>query len=85
MSDFSLRGRYVVRITPADVGRRVSVRARVGEDAGGPQFTDAVGTLESWSDGILVIRRRDGQRTEVDEVAMVAGKTLPPPPTLPRG
>ena len=80
MSDFGLRGRYVVRITPADIGSRVSVRARTGEDVEGPQFTDTLGTLEYWEDGVLWIRRRDGRLSGVNEGTMVAGKTLPPAP-----
>ena len=75
-----LGGHHVVRITPADVGSRVSVRARTGEDATGPRFTDALGVLESWQHGVLSIRRRDGDLVEVVEDLVVAGKVLPHPP-----
>lgn len=71
---------YVVRITPDDVGSRVSVRSRTGEDAEGPRFTDALGVLEAWEAGILRIRRRDGEHVEVAEALLVAGKVLPGPP-----
>lgn len=80
ISQPGLRGRYVVRISPRDVGRRVSVRARIGQDAHGPQFSDTLGVLESWRDGVLCIRRREGTVAEVREASLVAGKTLPPPP-----
>ncbi len=81
MNDRSARlgGRYVVRITPEDVGERVSVRSRIQADDAGPQFTDTLGILESWQSGTLRIRRRDGSLAEVAEPAMVAGRILPPP------
>lgn len=80
MSGPRMGGRHVVRITPADVGSRVSVRSRIGEDGRGPRYTDALGVLEAWEHGVLRIRRRDGELVEVAESALVAGKTLPPPP-----
>lgn len=79
-----MRARYVVRITPDDVGQRVSVRAWLedaAEAAGGPTHTDAIGTLESWQDGVLAIRRKDGTLTTIDEASLVAGKLVPPAPT----
>lgn len=75
-----LTSRFVVRITPADVGRRVSVRSALGEDDDGPRYTDTLGDLESWNDGKLAIRRRDGWVIEVAETSLVAGKIVPPPP-----
>lgn len=80
MSGPRIHGRYVVRITPADVGSRVSIRSRVGQDEDGPRFTDVLGHLESWADGVLVVRRRDDSTVELREAAIVAGKVLPPPP-----
>ncbi|OIV37373.1 hypothetical protein BIV57_11540 [Mangrovactinospora gilvigrisea] len=70
-----------MRITGSDVGRRVSVRRvlEVGPE-GRPVFGDVVGELLSWTDGRLAVRRRDGAVVEVDERALVAGKTVPPPP-----
>jgi hypothetical protein len=68
--------RLVVSITPSDVGRRVSLRRRL--PTGG--YTDVVGVLESWSDGRLVVRRRDGERVEIAEDTLAAGKVVPPPP-----
>ncbi|CAN5202117.1 hypothetical protein BH23ACT9_BH23ACT9_00780 [soil metagenome] len=83
-----MRARYVIHITPADVGQRVSIRSWLADAAErdeGPYHTDALGTLESWDDGWLSIRRRDGSLVTVDEALMVAGKLLPPPPaTRPR-
>src|SRR5262245_55207179 len=67
---------YIVSITPADAGRRVSVRSRT-DDA---MLTDVVGDLLEWTDGVLRIRRRDGSIAEVAEDRLVAGKAGPPPP-----
>jgi hypothetical protein len=71
----------VVRITPDDVGRRVSVRRRL--DA--TMLSDVVGHLLSWSDGVLRIERRDGTVTEVAAVDLVAAKVVPPAPARREG
>lgn len=77
---FSGEARPNIRITPADVGKRVSVR-RVTEIAEGrPVFSDAVGVLTSWSGGVLIITRRDGQAVHIAESSVVAGKVVPPAP-----
>lgn len=68
--------RYARSIGPGDVGRRVSVRRRLAE--GG--LSDAVGVLESWADGLLHVRRRDGSVVAIAEDALVAGKVVPPAP-----
>jgi hypothetical protein len=67
--------RLVVAITPADVGQRVTVR-RV--ETGG--FRDAVGVLESWTGGVLILRKRDGTTVEIAENSMVAAKIVASPP-----
>lgn len=70
------RARFEISITSDDVGRRVSTRRRLPDG----RFTDAVGVLESWRDGLLIVRRRDGSVAEVPEDALVAGKVVPPAP-----
>ncbi|MBX6384885.1 MAG: hypothetical protein IRZ07_18265 [Microbispora sp.] len=67
--------RLVVTITPADVGRRVTTRRAV---PGG--FRDAVGVLETWSGGVLTIRKRDGSLVEIAEDTLVAAKVVPAAP-----
>ena len=69
-----------VRIGPSDVGSRVTVRHALPDPGDGPSTSDVVGVLESWTDGVLAVRRRDGTLTEVDEVALVAAKVIPPAP-----
>ncbi|MER5211164.1 GNAT family N-acetyltransferase [Streptomyces sp. NPDC002838] len=83
--EISSTGRLVVRITTADVGKRVSVR-RLGEPgASDEKFTDTVGVLTSWNDGVLLITRRDGETVRIPESALVAGKVVPPAPARRRG
>lgn len=82
-----MRARYVIRITPADVGQRVSVRAWLddaAESEGGPVHTDAIGLLVAWQDATLTIRRKDGTLTQIDEASLVAAKLVPPAPQRPR-
>ncbi|MFJ9099901.1 GNAT family N-acetyltransferase [Streptomyces sp. NPDC102405] len=83
--EISAAGRLVVRISAADVGKRVSVRRL--DDTGGPRqnFTDTVGVLTSWDDGVLMITRRDGERVRIPESALVAGKVVPAEPARRRG
>lgn len=71
-----MRARGVVRITPADTGARVTIRSRIPQPGGGPSMTDTVGTLESWSDGVLRIRRKTGDIVELDETLLVAARTI---------
>lgn len=76
--------RYVVRIGPADIGRRVSVRFRIPGGPGQPSASDAVGMLRSWDGGRLAVERRDGTVTIVDESDLLAGRVVDPPPQRPR-
>jgi N-acetylglutamate synthase len=74
---------YVIRITPADVGRRVSVRSRLVAGPGEPSSTDTVGRLVDWTDDVLTIVKRDGSRARVAVADLLAGKTIPEPPPRP--
>ncbi|MEU0332713.1 GNAT family N-acetyltransferase [Streptomyces sp. NPDC006193] len=83
--EISATGRLEVRITPADVGKRVSVR-RLGEPgATREKFTDTVGVLTSWDEGVLMITQRDGRSVRIPETSLVAGKTVPAAPARRRG
>ena len=83
--EFTAGGRLEVRITPSDVGKRVSVRQLTGGGAGTEKFTDTVGVLTSWDDGVLVITRRTGESVHIPESALVAGKVVPAAPARRRG
>ncbi|MGW3247684.1 GNAT family N-acetyltransferase [Streptomyces sp. NPDC001070] len=78
--DFTAGGRPEVRITPSDVGKRVSVRRIAEIVEGRPVFADAVGLLTSWDEGVLLVTRRDGQTVRIAESALVAGKIVPGAP-----
>ena len=83
--EISAHFRLELRVTPADVGKRVSVR-RLRKDAPeGEKFTDTVGVLTSWDDGVLLITRRSGESVRIPESALVAGKVVPAAPARRRG
>ncbi|WP_089098950.1 GNAT family N-acetyltransferase [Streptomyces hyaluromycini] len=84
--EISAAGRFEVRITAADVGKRVSVRRLTGNGVATEKFTDTVGVLTSWDDdGMLTITRRDGETVRIPESALVAGKVVPAAPARRRG
>jgi hypothetical protein len=73
-----MRARLAITITPDDIGRRVTVRARYhGPDA---RAVDVVGVLVAWSDGQLTIIRRDGEQRHVAERDLLAAKVVPDVP-----
>nr|WP_202521794.1 GNAT family N-acetyltransferase [Streptomyces sp. SID5614] len=74
-----------VRITPADVGKRVSVRRRTDSGGTGVEFTDVVGVLTSWNDGVVSITRKSGESVHIVESSLVAGKVVPAAPARRRG
>ena len=78
--DFSGAARLELRITPADVGKRVSVRQLTAIVDGHPTFTDTVGVLASWDEGVVYITRRTGESVRIAASALVAGKVVPPAP-----
>ncbi|NKI39993.1 GNAT family N-acetyltransferase [Streptomyces physcomitrii] len=82
---FATSGRLVVRITRADVGKRVSVRSLEDPSEGPERFTDTVGVLTSWDEGVLHLTRKSGESVRIAESALVAGKVVPPAPARGRG
>lgn len=60
------------------VGRRVSLRRRVGTRDGRPLYTDAVGELSVDGAELVVHTRRGPVRVDPDTV--VAVRVVPPPP-----
>ena len=81
-----MRSRLEVRITPADVGSRVSVRTRIPQEhPAGPSTTDTLGYLLAWTDEELTIQRRNGDVVRVATADLLAGKVLPGPPPQRRG
>jgi ribosomal protein S18 acetylase RimI-like enzyme len=82
---FVASGRLEVRITPADVGKRVSVRMRARPEDHPARFTDTVGVLSAWEGGVLSVTRRDGRVARLPASEMVAAKVVPEAPPRPRG
>ncbi|MFF3936522.1 GNAT family N-acetyltransferase [Streptomyces phaeofaciens] len=83
--EFSAAGRLEVRISVADVGKRVSVRRLTEPGVTEGKFTDTVGVLTSWDDAVLVITRKSGESVRIDESSLVAGKVVPSAPARRRG
>ncbi|MFD8730938.1 MULTISPECIES: GNAT family N-acetyltransferase [Streptomyces] len=83
--EFTMGGRLEVRITPADVGKRVSVRRRTEKAGAGAEFTDTVGVLTSWDEGVVAITRKSGESVHIAESSLVAGKVVPAAPARRRG
>ncbi|MER7399393.1 GNAT family N-acetyltransferase [Streptomyces sp. NPDC000151] len=83
--EFTTGGRLEVAITPADVGKRVSVRRLAEPGTSTERFTDTVGVLTSWDDGVLSITRRTGEEVRIMESTLVAGKVVPAAPARRRG
>jgi hypothetical protein len=78
----SMRYRLVVRVTAADVGKRVTIRWRPAELEGSSKWmTDVLGILEEADDQFFKVRRgRDGQLIEIPRERALAGKVVPPAP-----
>jgi len=75
-----MRCRLEVRLTPADVGKRVVIRWRPGP-ADSKQMTDVLGILEQADAGTFAVRTRDGTLVTIPAGRALAGKVvLPPPP-----
>lgn len=49
------------------------------------KFTDTVGVLTSWDDGVLLITRKDGETVRIPESSLVAAKVVPAAPARRRG
>lgn len=70
---------------PHTVGQRVVVRRLVrGETGptGGPAFTDLLGVMETWADGVTTIRDAEGAVTAIAVGDIVSGKPVPPRPSV---
>ena len=78
-----MRYRLEVRLTSADVGKRVVVRWRPGP-ADSKQVTDVLGILEQADAGSFAVRTRDGKLVVIPAGRALAGKVVPPPPARQR-
>jgi len=76
----SVRYRLDVRLTPADVGRRVVIRWRPSGPGHTEQMTDVLGILEQADAEAFAVRTRDGTLIVIPAGRALAGKVVPPPP-----
>ncbi|HLQ55285.1 MAG TPA: hypothetical protein VK162_13580 [Streptosporangiaceae bacterium] len=76
----SVRYRLEVRLTPADVGRRVVIRWRRPSPGNGEQITDVLGILEEHDAASFTVRKSDGQLVVIPHARALAGKVVPPAP-----
>lgn len=65
-----------LRLTAADVGRRVVVRHRLPDG----RATDVLGELAALDAGALAVRREDGAVVRVPLADVVAGRVVPARP-----
>ena len=75
-----MRYRLEVRLTPADVGKRVVIRWRRPAQGDGEEVADVLGILEEADAGSFTVRTRDGNLVVVPSGRALAGKVVPPPP-----
>ncbi len=75
-----MRYRMVVRVTPADVGKRVVIRWRRPGPGDGEQIADVLGILEEADARSFTVRTRDGTLVVIPADRALAGKLVPPPP-----
>jgi len=75
-----LRYRFEVRLTPADVGKRVVIRWRRPAPRDGEEIADVLGILEQADTESFAVRTRNGTLTVIPVERALAGKVVPPPP-----
>jgi N-acetylglutamate synthase len=76
--------RLQVRLTPADVGKRVVIRWRRPAPGDDEQIADVLGILEEADAGSFAVRTRDGTLVVIPTGRALAGKVVPPPPARQR-
>jgi N-acetylglutamate synthase len=74
-----VRYRLDVRLTPADVGKRVVIRWRPPGPGHTEQMTDVLGILERADAETFAVRTRDGTLVVIPAGRALAGKVVPPP------
>jgi hypothetical protein len=80
-----VRYRLQVRLTPADVGKRVVIRWRRPGPGGRDEIADVLGILEQAGAGSFAVRTREGTLVIIPAGRALAGKVVPPPPAARHG
>jgi hypothetical protein len=75
----AMRYRYVVRIGPEDIGRRVVVRWHrpAASGSGEDEVADVVGPLEACDDNGFAVRNRRGELVLIPRERAMAAKVIP--------
>jgi hypothetical protein len=76
----SVRYRLEVRLTAADVGKRVVIRWRRPGPDDGDQIADVLGILEDAAAGSFAVRTSGGELVLIPAGRALAGKVIPPRP-----
>lgn len=69
-----------VRLTDADVGRRVVIRWRRPAADGGEEIADVIGVLEAADAASFTVRKASDEPVTIPRERTLAGKTIPPAP-----
>jgi N-acetylglutamate synthase len=72
--------RLEVRLTLADVGKRVVIRWRRPGPGDSEQIADVLGVLEQADSESFTVRTRDERLVVIPAERALAGKVVPPPP-----
>jgi len=73
-----MRYRLEVRLTPADVGKRVVIRWRRPGPGDSEQIADVLGILEDVGGESYAVRTHDGSLVVIPVKRALAGKVVPP-------
>lgn len=72
--------RLEVRLTAADVGRRVVIRWRRPAGENGAETADVIGILETADAACFRVRKASGELVTIPRGRALAGKTVPAAP-----
>lgn len=72
--------RLELRLSPADVGRRVVIRWRRPARGHADEVADVLGILEAADGAALIVRTAAGESVVIPIERALAGKTVPPAP-----
>jgi hypothetical protein len=75
-----MRYRFEVRLTEADVGRRVVIRWRRPTAGDATEVADVLGILEAADAACFTVRKASGEVVSIPRERALAGKTVPQPP-----
>lgn len=78
-----MRYRLEVRVTAADVGKRVAFRWRRPAPDGGEEQAEVLGILEAAGEESFAVRRESGELVVIPRSSALAGKPVPPKRTIP--